>query len=114
MITVLRPYDPDWLHMFKKEAHRLGQKGQDVFSSIDHIGSTAVPGMWAKPYIDMVIAVPDLCAIEKAQEILEICGYHNKGMYNIPFRWFFKRQLDPYTGFNLHLLEQGNPERAIG
>lgn len=111
MTIEVRAYDAHWPEVFKEEKHRLEVKGQDVFSSVDHIGSTAVPGVWAKPYIDMVISVPDLQSIAKAQKILESCGYHAKGMYNIPFRWFFKRERDTDTGFHIHLLEQGNPEK---
>lgn len=48
------PYDPDWPQRFELEAEALLAVLDDAFATIEHIGSTAVPGMWAKPIVDIM------------------------------------------------------------
>lgn len=68
-------YDPSWPREFdavgEKLRHALGQ----MASRIDHIGSTAVPGLDAKPVIDVQISVPNLSAIDCFGPAIESCGF---------------------------------------
>jgi GrpB-like predicted nucleotidyltransferase (UPF0157 family) len=111
MTIQLTPYDSRWPKLFGRECNRLSEKGRGIFYSIDHIGSTSVPGLCAKPYIDMVISVENLSVVPAAEKVLKSCGYDSKGTYNIPFRWFFRRDLTPEVRFHIHLVEKENPER---
>jgi len=55
----LVPYDPRWPEMFRSEAERLRQLfGAKIVRRVEHMGSTAVPGLSAKPVIDMLIEIP--------------------------------------------------------
>jgi GrpB-like predicted nucleotidyltransferase (UPF0157 family) len=64
----LVPYDPRWPEMFRAEADRLRKLlGDDVFLRVEHVGSTAVPGMSAKPVIDMLVEVP---SFELARQVV--------------------------------------------
>ena len=111
MTIQLVPYDSCWPEFFQREYNRLNEKGRGLFHFIDHIGSTSIPGLCAKPYIDMVISVENLSVVPTAEKVLQSCGYDSKGMYNIPFRWFFRRDLTPEVRFHIHLVEKGNPEQ---
>ncbi len=71
----LEPYDSEWPKLFEKEAERLFQElGNDVLR-IEHFGSTAVPGLSAKPVIDILIGVRSLSDAKKLIPILEGMGY---------------------------------------
>jgi GrpB-like predicted nucleotidyltransferase (UPF0157 family) len=60
--VVVVPYDPDWLEMFEREAARISAVLGPELMAIHHIGSTAIPGMSAKPIIDLMPIVPNIDA----------------------------------------------------
>ena len=70
------PYDPEWARLFEAERARLEEAlAPWLDGGIHHVGSTAVPGMLAKPIIDMVAGVRDLEEARAAREPLEALGY---------------------------------------
>lgn len=107
------PPDPRWPELFRVEAARLAQVFADQLISIHHMGSTAVPGLWAKPVIDILPIVRDIEAVDDHNELMIALGYQPKGEYGIPGRRFFS--LDDACGrrlFNVHAYQAGNPEIA--
>lgn len=99
MIAVF-PYDPTWPDSYSAEATALLRLVPD-FAAIEHIGSTAVPGLAAKPVIDIMAAVHDLGAITTALRPLTSHGYAliETDMRN---RLFLQRPGAP--SFNLHVV----------
>jgi GrpB-like predicted nucleotidyltransferase (UPF0157 family) len=85
-------YDPDWPARFERlravYAAALAQAGVPVVA-IEHVGSTSVPGLAAKPVIDcdIVVARPD---VEAAGRVLEGLGFLPEGDLGIPLRWAFR------------------------
>jgi GrpB-like predicted nucleotidyltransferase (UPF0157 family) len=76
--TVL-PYDPDWPYRFDAERALLEEAlAPWLAEGIHHVGSTAVPGLAAKPVIDMIAGVRDLEAARAAFEPLRTLGYRNR------------------------------------
>jgi len=74
--SVVVPYDPAWPQLFEAERERLEQALAPWLScGIHHIGSTAVPGLAAKPIVDMLAGVRDLAAARAAEEPLAALGY---------------------------------------
>jgi GrpB-like predicted nucleotidyltransferase (UPF0157 family) len=71
------PYDPRWPKLFSVEAARLGDALGETAARIEHIGSTAVPGLAAKPVIDIQISVPALEPATPYAGALEGLGYGN-------------------------------------
>src|SRR4029079_3847371 len=71
------PYDPRWPEMFLREKeHLLSCLPSDLVHRVEHFGSTAVPGLAAKPIVDMLVEVTDLAATrERIVPILERQGY---------------------------------------
>ena len=85
----LSPYDAHWPQMFEKEAQALQSiLGENVIH-IDHIGSTAIPGIYAKPIIDMLITVKNLEAVDGLNANVESLGYTCMGEYGITGRRFY-------------------------
>ena len=73
---VVVPYDPEWPLLFERERVALeATLGPWLLGGIHHIGSTAVPGLHAKPVIDMIAGVRELDAAREAFEPLEELGY---------------------------------------
>lgn len=102
-------YDSNWPSKFEKEAalirHALGIN----CLMIHHIGSTSVPGLCAKPIIDMLPVVRDILEVDKATQALERLGYEAKGEHGIAFRRFFQKAKEVST-HNVHIYEEGDPE----
>ncbi len=74
----LVPHDPQWPQAFQRIRDRLLTLLPQALS-IDHIGSTSIPGMTAKPLIDIDIVLPDLGHIEGATRVLLVEGYEPRG-----------------------------------
>ena len=76
MLSVVLPYDADWPEWFEAEAALLRQALRPWLVAIEHVGSTAIPGMPAKPVIDMIAGVGDLEEARAATTPLQALDYH--------------------------------------
>lgn len=113
MITtvIVAPHDPAWRRQFDEEARRLAEHLGDVVVHLHHIGSTAIPGLPAKPIIDVVMEVVDLTALDAATPILAALGYEAMGEYGIPRRRYFrKNDASGRRTHHVHAFELGTPE----
>jgi GrpB-like predicted nucleotidyltransferase (UPF0157 family) len=106
MIKVV-PYNPNWPNIFEHEAKHLQKSLGENCLIIHHIGSTSVPGLSAKPIIDILAVVNN---INFSWKSLESIGYTGRGEINIPFKLFFKKQLTDEFLVHLHVCESENPE----
>lgn len=98
-------YDPKWPQLFEEAAAVIKNALGDNYVSVQHIGSTSVPGLAAKPKID-IIAEAYEC--KQSIEQLKVVGYQYKGEWNIPFKYGFTKR--DGVEINLHLYEKGYPE----
>jgi GrpB-like predicted nucleotidyltransferase (UPF0157 family) len=106
--VAVAPHDPRWVESFHREqAHLEACLPGDLIRRIEHFGSTAVPGLAAKPIVDILVEVADLQATrERIAPVLESQGYDyfwrpSFGDTTPPFyAWFIKR--DPATGVRTH------------
>lgn len=91
-IEVVAP-DPRWPALAKAEAARFASAlaGDSRMLAIHHIGSTAVPGLAAKPTLDLLPVVSDLACLEEARAALEALGYQWRGESGIAHRRYFTR-----------------------
>lgn len=103
------PYDPKWPEAFVDEAVHLKRILGSNSLEIHHIGSTAVPGLAAKPIIDILIVVNDLIKVDTVTTAIEALGYIAKGEHGIPLRRFFQKGESIRT-HHVHIYESGNPE----
>ena len=112
----IRPYDPRWVRLFEDEkAHLLACLPAELIRRIEHFGSTAVPGLAAKPIVDMLVEVTNLEQTKvQIAPILEAQGYDyfwrpTIGDDGPPFyAWFIKRDLQTGTRtYHIHMVEGG-------
>ena len=87
-VTLVEPYNPMWPDWFKKVKSFLEPKLRDTVIRIEHFGSTSVPGMTAKPIIDIDIVV-EPNQLPKTIERLESAGYVHRGDLGISGREAF-------------------------
>lgn len=99
------PYQSCWPENFLQESQEIRSALGANCLAIHHVGSTAVPGLSAKPVIDMIAVIKTRNAVIP---LLEALGYQYKGEYNIPMRLFFNRAEGLQV--NLHVYEEGHPE----
>lgn len=71
----LHSYDVGWPDMYRDQQQRIAEALASVDFEIEHIGSTSVPGIFAKPIIDIVVAVNDIAAEENYLNALLTAGY---------------------------------------
>lgn len=100
------PYDPIWSNIFDIEAKKIKAALGNSFIAIHHIGSTSVPGLAAKPKIDIIGCVNNLNFDHQG---LANLNYEYRGGFNIPLRKSFTYR-SPDLNVNLHIFEESDPE----
>ena len=99
-------HDPAWIGLFATEAQRVfAELGPDLPLTIEHTGSTAVPGLVAKPILDLLGGYAPGAPVERYVAALVRAGYVHRGERGIPGREFFRRG-EP-RAYHLHLVVQG-------
>lgn len=108
----LTPHNPNWTQQYETEAATLTPIFGDNLIAIHHIGSTAVPGLQAKPIIDMMPIVWDIEQVDSLSDAMAEQGYIHKGEHGIPGRRYFRKGSDLYHTHHIHVYEQDSPEIA--
>src|SRR5258707_284279 len=98
--------------MFERERTTLGRSLGSLAVGIEHVGSTAIPGLAAKPIIDLMIGVQSLTeARSRCVEPLEALGYAYIRDYEswLPGELFFRKGIPGPWTLHVHLMEPSNP-----
>lgn len=96
-------YDPSWPASAERASDELRTALPGLFHAIEHIGSTSVPGLAAKPIIDLMASVTDLDAVTARDDVLRAHGYvlTDVGMTG---RLFYPRDTDGVRTHHLHVV----------
>ena len=108
----LVPHDPTWISTATAEGDLLANVLGETLLHVFHIGSTSIPGIAAKPIIDLLPVVSSLWALDRHKKEVERLGYHWRGEYGLPGRRYGVKD-DPATGRRLiqaHFYAVGSPE----
>jgi GrpB-like predicted nucleotidyltransferase (UPF0157 family) len=89
--AVVVDYDPEWPARFESIRARIAPALGALAVSIEHVGSTSVPGLAAKPVIDIDVVVADASAIPAAIDVLTGLGYEHLGDLGVKDREAFRR-----------------------
>lgn len=108
-IVQVVPYQPNWTHLFDEEHLRLKSALGALALDIQHIGSTSVPGLAAKPILDIGIAVETEADITACVPLLTGIGYRDGGDRGSSEGHFFDWGLDQQLTHYLHMLLISNP-----
>ena len=105
------PYDPQWPAAFALSSSDVVAALGDNLLAIHHIGSTSIPGMHAKPVIDMLAIVSDLATLDRDAAQMQSLGFEPMGEFGIPGRRYFRR--DNPAGdraHQVHAFQHGSPQ----
>lgn len=105
---LIADYDPQWPELFGREADRIRAVLGDLALRIEHTGSTSVPGLVAKPIIDILLVVADSADEDTYVPPLEAAGY---SLRIREINWYEHRMFKgPDAEINLHVFSYGCPE----
>ena len=88
--VVVLPYDPKWKSDFENIRREIESAIGDLIVGIEHVGSTSVEGLSAKPCIDIDVVIKDYSVFDEVIEKLEAIGYIHEGNLGIKNREAFK------------------------
>ena len=109
--VIVTEYNPHWPEMFAAEAVHLRAALAESAVAVEHVGSTAVPGLAAKPVIDILVGVRAFAGAAQAALVLAALGYECRGENGIPGRLFFRKGLVQYRRtHHLHMVEMGHEQ----
>jgi GrpB-like predicted nucleotidyltransferase (UPF0157 family) len=102
------PYKFVWPQLAEAEISRIRAAIGGEIISLEHIGSTSVPGLAAKPIIDLLCEVSDILRVDDYNAALATLGYQGRGEYGIPGRRYFFRELGEQHTHHLHVFATGD------
>jgi GrpB-like predicted nucleotidyltransferase (UPF0157 family) len=105
--VAIADYDPRWPIWFHADAVEIERALGSRVRRVEHFGSTSVPGLAAKPIVDILVA-PSVWPLDRRdREALESLGYEHLGEAGVPGRQYFRRRAEHNT--NLAVVELGGP-----
>ncbi len=118
---VLVSYDPGWPGLFEEERARIQAAIGKWAAGVEHVGSTSIPGIAAKPIIDIAVHLRSLVdAIKCIEPLVVDLGYECLGEYGIPGRIYFRKRTEsPSPGqehggvgrtHQIHMYETGHEQ----
>lgn len=94
------PPNAQWRNEFEKEAECLAAALGENVVAVHHIGSTAIPNIYAKPVIDLLVEVKDITELDERSSVMRSLGYEVMGEFGISGRRYFRR--DNQEGIRTH------------
>lgn len=107
MNVIVTAYDPHWPELYEQEAKEIRHIFGDELVNIHHIGSTAVPGISAKPIIDILLIIKDIRSVNNFELWFRALGYKKMEECSIPQSLCFYKGDDEIT-HQIYVLEQRN------
>lgn len=105
------PHDPKWREAFEVESKPLVDVLGENVVAIHHIGSTAIPNIYAKPIIDLLVEVKDLIKIDQQSAAIKPLDYQVMGEFGIPRRRFFRKDnREGIRTHHIHIFEVGSAQ----
>jgi GrpB-like predicted nucleotidyltransferase (UPF0157 family) len=110
-MIAINEYDPSWPALFEEEAHRLSEAFGSVALRIEHVGSTSVPGLRAKPIIDIQLSVASLLPHGCYVNTMAALGYRHVALdeFDLVYPFFHKPAEWPST-HHVHMCEAGGEQ----
>jgi GrpB-like predicted nucleotidyltransferase (UPF0157 family) len=103
-VVELKNHNKEWKKLFAQEAKKISSQISNYIVDIQHIGSTAIPNIVAKPIIDIAVAINELSNIEQVVTLLEEGGYEYRGEQGIPDRHMFVKGNEECRTHHIHVM----------
>jgi len=106
----IHPYDPAWPEVYLAEVEEIALLLSSNLLAAHHIGSTAVPGLAAKPTIDILLVVRNLDELDASSAAMQARGYTPKGENGITGRRYFQKMDGDVHRVHIHAFKAGHPD----
>jgi len=106
--VIIVDYNPAWPGLYEEEKMCILDAIGEYIEDIQHVGSTSVPGLGAKPIIDIMIGIHDLSLVDECVQPLQSLGYEYLGEFGIPGRHYFRKPpetLSMHRTYHIHMVE---------
>lgn len=102
-------YDSGWITVFRTAKAELGASLISVGPVIEHVGSTSVPGLAAKPVVDIMVGIPDFSIADSVVPLVVAAGYEYDPASEdaMPYRRYFRRRSHGRGTHHIHMVELG-------
>jgi GrpB-like predicted nucleotidyltransferase (UPF0157 family) len=112
LTIVISAYDMKWPVLFEEEARRLRTAFGSVALRIEHVGSTSVPGLAAKPVIDIQVSVASLVPHGRYVDTMAALGYRHLalGDFDLVYPFFYRPPAEWPGTHHVHLCEAGGEQ----
>ena len=107
---IVVPYDPKWPKAFEIIRDAIAPVFGSIAERIEHVGSTSVPGMAGKPYIDALVIVKDISAVDALNPKMADLGYRALGEYVAPGGRLFAFEENGERLVNIHCFLSDHPK----
>lgn len=105
------PDNPRWRNAFAAEAKHIGTALGENVVAIHHIGSTAIPDIYAKPVIDLLVEVENITEVDERSSTMEALGYEAMGEFGIPSRRYFRKDnQEGIRTYQIHVFDAGSAQ----
>ncbi len=105
------PHNTQWRDAFETEARHIAIALGENVAAIHHIGSTAIPNIYAKPVVDLLVEVGDIAKVDELSSAMESFGYEVMGEFGIPSRRYFRKDNEDGTRTHqIHAFEAGSAQ----
>ena len=108
--VILVDYQESWQQQFQQEKQRLLNACGEKLTAVEHVGSTSVPGLVAKPLLDIAVALKALEDGEDAVPCIIRLGYEYLGERGIPGRFYFVLRAEGRSLAHVHMYEQNHSD----
>ncbi|MGZ3781262.1 MAG: GrpB family protein [Pseudobdellovibrionaceae bacterium] len=100
----LEEFNPDWAKQFQSESDLLKPLFGENLMALHHVGSTSIPGMIAKPEIDILVELKSDCDFQSYFSLLKQLGYRYRDDAPFSFgHWYFSKDIEGRRTHKLHL-----------
>jgi GrpB-like predicted nucleotidyltransferase (UPF0157 family) len=105
------PHNPTWRHEFERESKQVTLALGENVVAVHHIGSTAIPNIYAKPVIDLLVEVKDITQVDEHSSEMEALGYEVMGEFGLPGRRYFRKNNEAgVRTHHVHTFAAASPE----
>jgi GrpB-like predicted nucleotidyltransferase (UPF0157 family) len=102
------PHNPNWKQEFERESNLVADALGNNVVKVHHIGSTSIPGIYAKPIIDMLVEVTNIEQVDESNSPMIALGYEVMGEFGIPERRFFRKDINQIRTHHVHTFTVGS------
>lgn len=106
----VEPYSPHYAEEYKRVSKLLKEIFGELLIEVHHIGSTAIPGIYAKPVLDLLPVVWDIEEVDAYNEIMLSFDYEAFGEFGLPGRRYFNHRSGTIHDEHIHIYQVGSPE----